>query len=116
MLPDAATESEVKMRAQHSIVVIALAFLLSAHAARADLVAFWQSNPITPQAVANDPVLAGMQSWSLMATNTSGYFQWAALRAVLPPGNAFYRHPLGGSVRPNPALFSQHPALEFTRT
>jgi hypothetical protein len=101
------------MRARSFVVVIALTTLLGAPATRADLVSFWQNNPISPQAVANDPALAGMQSWSLMATNRSGYFQWAALRAVLPPGNTFYRHPLGGSVRPNPALFSKHPALEF---
>ena len=54
-----------------------------------------------------------MQSWSLMAPNTTGYFQTVGLRVVLPADNTFYRHPLGGFVRPSAAAIGANPALEF---
>lgn len=81
--------------------------------AQADLTAFWQNNPITPQAVSNDPTLANMQSWSVMITNTDGLWSSAGLRAVLPPGNSFYRNLNGGLFRPSVAQQSANPALTF---
>jgi hypothetical protein len=96
-----------------SHVMCMLVALLTPHAARAELVAHWRANSVAPAAIANDPALAGMQSWSLMATNTSGIYASTGLRAVLPPGDVFYRHPLGGAVRPTNAQISVNPALAF---
>ena len=81
--------------------------------ASAELTAFWRNNPITPQAAADDPALAGMQSWSVMVTNTSGFWASAGLRAQLPTGRNFYRNPFGDQFRPSTSAINAHPALEF---
>jgi len=88
-------------------------FMLTARVARGAVTAFWRANAITAQAIANDPALAGMQSWSVMVTNTQSDFISAGARAVLPAGSTFYRHPLGGIVRPTQAQIAANPALEF---
>lgn len=80
---------------------------------RAELTAFWQNNPITPQAITDDPTLANMQSWSVITTNTEGFFATAGLRAVLPSAGTFYRHRDGGDFRPTIAQQNTHPALAF---
>jgi len=96
-------------------IVLAWVFLASAIAgsARGELTAFWRNNPITPEAIADDPVLAGMQSWSLMASNTDGWWASSGLRAVLPSGYTFYRNSQGGSFHPTAPQVSAHPAVEF---
>lgn len=81
--------------------------------ALAQISAFWEQVTITPAAIANDPTLASMQSWDLIVM-TTGDWASAAMRAALPPGLAFYKHPLGGLTRPDPAIFGSSPALEFT--
>ena len=96
--------------------IVALTLLLSAASARAELTAFWRHNPITAAAIAADPQLAGMQSWSLIVTNTSGRWTGAGLRATLPSGAVFYNTPparLGGWTHPNPSSYSSFPDLEF---
>lgn len=75
--------------------------------------AFWQPVTISPQAIAEVPQLATMQTLDLKVT-TTGNWAIAGLRAVLPAGLAYYKHPLGGNTRPNSALFGSNPALEFT--
>ena len=95
-----------------STAVCVLLATLSA-SVRADLTAFWRHNPITPQAIADDPALAGMQSWSAMITNTDGLWASAGLRAVLPAGLRFYRHPTGGLFRPTISQQNTNPALAF---
>jgi hypothetical protein len=94
-------------------MIAVIAFTALCAAARADLTAFWRHNPITPEAIADDPVLAGMQSWSVMVTNTDGLFASAGLRAVLPPSSTFYRNINAGNFRPTAAQQLQHPALTF---
>src|SRR5687767_9949136 len=79
----------------------------------AQVSAAWQRVPITPAAVAHDPQLVDMQCWDLRVT-TTGNWDVGGLRAVLPPGNFFYKSALGSSTRPNPALFTFAPSLEFT--
>ena len=74
---------------------------------------FWRHNPITPQALANDPTLAGMQSWSVMVTHTNGYWHFAGARLTLPAGSTFYRSPLGGLFRPSDSQIAANPSLEF---
>lgn len=39
----------------------------------AQITAFWQQVPITPQAITNDPALASMQCWDLMTTTTGNW-------------------------------------------
>ena len=81
--------------------------------ARGALTAFWRHNPITPEAIADDPALAGMQSWSAMITHDNGYWVSAGARLTLPSGPVFYRNPLGSEVRPSAANIAAHPALAF---
>lgn len=95
--------------------LIGLAFLWLAIAtpAFAQITAFWQQVTITPQAIGNDPALASMQCWDLMTT-TSGDWSAAGMRAVLPTGSFFYKHPMGGVRPPSPAAIAAGPALAFT--
>ena len=97
------------------IIAIAVALLSGGFCldARAQITAFWQAVPITPQAIADDPQLANMQSWDLVTT-TTGDWSVALMRAVLPQTLSFYRHPLAGLTRPDPAIVTSSPALEFT--
>ena len=79
--------------------------------ATAQISAFWQRVPITPQAIASDPVLANIQCWDLMATIT-GFWRTGGLRAELSSGQ-FYNHPFGGNARPPRGFIEAFPALEF---
>ena len=84
--------------------------------ASAALTAQWVRNTITPAALAAEPQLASMQSWSLRVTNTDGHWASAGLRAQLPAGNVFYNTPPtrgGGDTHPNPAFFAVFPDVEF---
>lgn len=101
------------MSARSVFALFLLTLLGAVSTADAALTASWRANAITATAISNDPMLAIMQSWSLVATNTTGYFQAVGLRAVLPQGQYFYRHPLGGSVRPTQAAINANPALAF---
>jgi hypothetical protein len=92
---------------------VLLSTLLTCTSARAALSVFWHNNSITPQAIANDPALSDMQSWSLMVNNDEGSFSTAGLRATLPSGNRFYRNALGGFSRPAAPEIASNPALEF---
>lgn len=92
---------------------VVLSTLLTCPSARAALSVFWRNNPISSAAIADDPALANMQSWSLMATNEQGVFASAGLRASLPPGRTFYRHPLGNEVRPGASQQLANPAMAF---
>ncbi len=89
----------------------AILWLAIASPALAQITAFWQQVPITPQATANDPQLASMQCWDLMTT-TSGDWHLAGMRAALPAGSLFYRHQMGAFRKPPPVPGS--PALAFT--
>ena len=77
------------------------------------ITALWQPVTITPAAIANDPALVNMQCWDLKV-NKDGNGTSAGMRAILPTGRFFYKHPLGGIFRPIPVLVAQSPALEFT--
>lgn len=101
------------MKARHLVLCGLVWLVTDTHAVRADLTAFWRNNPITAVAITNDPTLTTMQSWSLMGTNTTGLFHQAGLRAVLPAGSTFYRHPNGGEYRPTFAQQVANPALTF---
>jgi hypothetical protein len=94
--------------------ITATCFALAAcSSARAELTAFWRHNPITPEAIADDLALAGMQSWSAMITHDNGYWVSAGARLTLPGGSVFYRNALGSGVRPRAADIAAHPALAF---
>jgi hypothetical protein len=98
------------------LLIVVVTFIAVAPTARAELVAFWRHNPITPQAIAADPQLAGMQSWSLLVTNTDGPWDWAGMRATLPTGLPFYNTPpdrRGGWTHPNPGDITMYPDVEF---
>ncbi len=85
-----------------------------ASAAQAAITATWVQNTITPAAIANDPQLGAMQSWSLMATNTDGQWASAGLRVSLPAGNTFYHQtPFGGNTKPSPAIVAAFPAVAY---
>jgi len=104
--------------ALRTIVATALVALVgsTSSSASAALTAQFVQNTITPAAIAADPALANMQSWSLMVTNTDGHWASAGVRGVLPTGNVFYQTPAargGGNTHPNPALFAQFPDLQF---
>jgi hypothetical protein len=84
--------------------------------AHAELTAHWRHNPITAAAIAADPLLAGMQSWSLIVTHTSGHWASAGVRASLPSGLTYYHTPPtrgGGNAHPTPAMTATYPDLEF---
>ncbi len=100
----------MKTRMFAAILGAWISLCLPAHAV---ITAFWQQTTITPQAIANDPVLANMQCWDLIATTTG---DWASgfMRATLPSGLTFYKHPLGGLTRPDPAVVASSQALGFT--
>jgi hypothetical protein len=78
------------------------------------ITAFWQPVPITPQAIADDPQLATMQTWDLM-TMTTGDWAQAGLRGDFEPIQSaqWYHHPLAGNTRPDPALMAAHPATAY---
>ncbi len=102
------------MRIATCFVVVCCA--LAAAAARpaaAQLSIHFRANPLTPQAIAADPALAGMQSWSLMMTNTAGFWSSTGVRMTLPVGHAFYHHPIGLNTRPSAAAVSANPAVAF---
>ena len=81
--------------------------------AAAEITAFWQRATITPAAISEEPALANMQTWDLLAT-TTGNWQSAGLWAQLPASSTYYKHPLAALTRPDPALFGSSPAVEFT--
>ena len=84
--------------------------------ASAALTAQFVQNTITQAAIAADPALANMQSWSLMATNTDGHWASAGVRLTLPAGYVFYQVPetrFGGNTRPSAGLLGLFPDLEF---
>jgi hypothetical protein len=93
---------------------MALAVCLASPASAQGISAFWQPVPITPQAIADDPQLATMQTWDLMVT-TSGNWASAGLRGYFEPITSahWYHHALAGHTRPAPALVAQHPAAAF---
>jgi hypothetical protein len=98
------------------LLVTMLTLLLAAPGVRAELTAFWRNNVITAPAIAADPQLAAMQSWSLLVTHTSGYWASAGLRATLPTGQTFYNTSAsrgGSETHPRPASISVFPDLEF---
>jgi hypothetical protein len=102
------TRSAISMSTAACVLLAALSASV-----RADLTAFWRHNPITPEAIADDPMLAGMQSWSVMAATDDGLWLSAGLRATLAPDVHFYRNLNGGSFRPSVAQQAAHPALAF---
>ena len=65
--------------------------IASAAQARAAITASWHPITISAAAIADDPVLANMQSWDLRVT-TDGNWASAGLRLTLPAGNTFYKH------------------------
>jgi hypothetical protein len=95
-----------------AVIVLSAGMASSASAA---LIALWRQNTITHAAISNDPSLASMQSWSLMVQNPEnmGFWSSAGLRATLPSGSFFYRHPLGGFTRPSTDAIAANPALAF---
>jgi len=101
------------MRRVSTFCLTSLVLLASAPSARGQITAFWQRIPIHAAAIADDPVLAGMQTWDLMVS-TSGNWVSAGMRATLPPNRFSYRHAIGEAVRPDPALVAQFPALAYT--
>ena len=94
-------------------ILAPIAAVVIALPAKATMTAFWQQRTISAAAIAHDPQLADMQSWSLMTTYDIGRWVSAGVRATLPAGHVFYHHPLGGNIAPNPLLLPQFPALEF---
>jgi hypothetical protein len=87
-----------------------------ASTASAALSASFVRHEISAAAIAADPALANMQSWSLRVTNTDGHWASAGVRMTLPAGNFFYQVPAtrgGGDTHPNPAFFAVFPEVEF---
>jgi hypothetical protein len=95
------------------VVVCVVTCALFASSARAVHVASWVQRPISAAAIANDPALANMQSWSLMTSYDVGRWSSAGVRATLPAGSLFYQHPLGGSTFPDPNVVNAFPGLAF---
>ena len=96
-----------------ALVACAVPLAWPTSAARGAPSASWRNNPISAAAILADPTLANMQSWSLMFSNTEGFWAAAGLRAVLPAGHVFYRHANGGNFRPSIAQQAADPALTY---
>src|SRR5687767_14394072 len=93
-----------------SVFVVTIAL---AGQARAAIFATWHPVTISAAAIADDPVLANMQSWDLRVT-CDGNWASAGVRATVPTGRTFYKHALGSNTKPNPAFLAFAPALEYT--
>lgn len=103
------------MRFGRSFLAAVVALGAISSSAFAALTASWQQVPISANALASDPTLANMQSWSLRINYTDGDWASGGIRATLPAGSFFYRQsPLGAQTYPGPALIAAFPALEFT--
>ena len=71
--------------------------------------------PVYPaDALANDPALHSMWTVDLLVHYDTSDWALAGLRATLPSGSSFYKHPLGGNTRPPDPLITANPALAFT--
>jgi hypothetical protein len=91
------------------VVLLALAFV---HRANAAVSVFLAPVPISPAAVAADPVLAGFQTWDLRVVIPSGSnWEGAGIRAQLSTGT-FYNSPLGGNG-PFANLWPTFPQLRY---
>jgi len=101
------------MRKPLRFSILSIGIFVFVPAAHAVHTAFWLQRPISPAAIANDPVLAGMQSWSLMTSYDVGKWSSAGVRATLPAGNFFYQHPQGSNVAPNSTALAMFPGVEF---
>jgi hypothetical protein len=91
---------------------ICLGLVVTDTEGRAAIVGFFRPNTITPAAIAADPVLANMQSWSVMVT-TDGNWASAGMEMTLPAGSTYYNPVLGGNTKPSPAIIIVFPQLEF---
>ena len=96
-----------------AFVLVVIATALVTPPAHAVHTAFWVPRPISAAAVADDPALTSMQSFSLMVNYDVGRWASAGVRATLPAGNHFYQHPQGGDTVPNPTLVELFPGLAF---
>ncbi len=85
---------------------------LAATTASAAITVSWAPVTISAAAIAQDPALANMQTYDLVAT-TDGDWASAGLRATLPAGQNFYNHAFGGNTKPNPALVPAFAGLAF---
>jgi len=102
------------MRIVPALLVLCVACGVATPTAQAFITANWVQVPITPAAVASDPTLANMQTWSLRASHTDGFWASGGMRLTLPAGNAFYQQlPFGGNTRPSPALVAAFPSLAY---
>ncbi len=101
-------------RAYRSIAVVAAA-AASTLSPRlyASIGAGWVNVPITSAAIASDPALNNMQTWSLQVSYSGGDWTEAGMRVMLPAGNAFYQHQFGGNTKPNPSLVVLFPSLSY---
>src|SRR5687768_11759806 len=112
--PTGSDPGEATLRLAACFVVVCCVLVAAgARPALAQLHVHFRHNPLTPQAIAADPALAGMQSWSLMMTNTAGFWASAGVRMTLPAGHAFYHHPIGLNTRPSAAAVGANPAVAF---
>jgi hypothetical protein len=104
------------MNSRFATTCAVIRMLAVAAAARAETIVFWRHNPITPQAIASDPALAGMQSWSLMTTIDTGRWASVGLRAMLPQSLHFYNVPTslgGGHFHPTAPAIALYPPLAY---
>ena len=72
----------------------------------------WQPVAISAAAIANDPALADMVSFDLIATTTMDWIS-AGVEVTMPAGTALYNNALGGETEPSSSGISGNPALAF---
>lgn len=70
--------------------------------------------PITPAAIAEQPVLASAQSYDLRVTLAAGeQFRFVGLYLPAAPDGSFFQHPLGGLSEPSAGAVALIPSLAF---
>lgn len=94
--------------------LIALLGTVLVHTSYASVQILIQPVPITPEALADDPMLANAQSVDFVARVTDGSgFRGAGVFTQAPPGGSFYQHPFGGIQEPAAAAVALFPSLGY---
>jgi hypothetical protein len=68
--------------------------------------------PITPEAIADDPALAGAQTFDLQVTLSNGN-DWTAAEVIATVDGTFYQHPIADDDVPQTAFWPAFPSLEY---
>ena len=99
-------------RSQRFIVCVVAVVAACAAGARGAISWYFTPVPISAAAIAQDPALAGMESYDI-GVLTDGDWASAGMRMVMHAGQNFYNHAFGGNTKPSPALVAAFAGLAF---